>query len=90
MKSAAGEARTPTPHAPATSAETHSDSATEKETDFKENETGLFKALLFVEGKSEVGLQTSGTVEMADPQLHLTTPPASFTRECFSTLGRRR
>jgi hypothetical protein len=46
MKSAAGEARRPTPHAPATSADTPSESAAEKETDLKENETGLFKAFL--------------------------------------------
>jgi hypothetical protein len=49
IKSAAGEARSLKPHAAATSAETPSDSATEKETDLKENETGLFKA--FQEGK---------------------------------------
>ncbi|PYS78781.1 MAG: hypothetical protein DMF66_05085, partial [Acidobacteria bacterium] len=42
--SAAGDASTPTPHAAAISAETPSDSATEAETDLKENETGLFKA----------------------------------------------
>jgi hypothetical protein len=45
MKSAAGDARSPTPHAPATSADTPSDNAAEKKDDLKENETGLFKAL---------------------------------------------
>ncbi len=45
MKSAAGDASTPTPHAPATSADTPSDSAAEKRNDLKEKETGLFKAL---------------------------------------------
>jgi len=45
MNSAAGDVKTPTPHAAATSAETQSERATETQTDFEENETGFFKAL---------------------------------------------
>jgi hypothetical protein len=46
MKSAAGDLSRPTPHAPADSADTPSDSAADRETDFRENETGLFKAFI--------------------------------------------
>jgi hypothetical protein len=43
MKSAAGDDRTPAAQDTATNAETPSDSATETETDLRENEMGLFK-----------------------------------------------
>jgi hypothetical protein len=63
MKSAAGDARTPTPHAAATSAETPSDIETETSADFKENETGLFKA--FERARTRKVLQTFAPVEIA-------------------------
>jgi hypothetical protein len=44
MKSASGDLSRWTPHAPATSADTPSDSASDTETDLSENETGLFNA----------------------------------------------
>jgi hypothetical protein len=57
MKSAAGDARTPKPHAAETRADTQSDSATETKADLKEKETGFFKA--FLKGKTEVGLKNA-------------------------------
>jgi hypothetical protein len=82
MNSAVGEARSPRLHADATSAETPSDRATEKDNDLKEKEMGLFKA--FQEGKSEEGLRTRVTGQEAITQNHLTTPATGLTRDVFA------
>ena len=81
MKSAAGDARTPTPHAAATSAETASDSDTETKIDLRENENGLFKA--FGRGKSEEGLQTFAPPTRTTTQTSYNAG-GGLNKECFS------
>jgi hypothetical protein len=68
MNGVAGDAKTPKPHAAATSAETASDNDTETKIDLREDETGLFKAFGFGKGKFKEGLQTFAPSETATPQ----------------------
>src|SRR5579885_434341 len=79
MNSAAGDARTPRPHAAATSAETPSDIETETRADFGENETGLFKA--FERARPRKVLQTRRSRLPA--QNHLTMRRSELTRYRF-------